>query len=80
MFRHKDEDAETINLVLEGSVGTEPYLEQELQETNTGLIPRSARSPGQGHGKPLHYSCLGNRMDRGTGGLQARGCIKSDAT
>ena len=30
-----------------------------------GLIPGSERSLGQGHGKPLHYSCLENPMDRG---------------
>ena len=30
----------------------------------TGLIPESGRSPGEGHGKPLQYSCLGNFMDR----------------
>ena len=29
-----------------------------------GLIPRSRRSPGKGNGNPLHYSCLGNPMDR----------------
>ena len=23
------------------------------------------RSPGEGNGNPLHYSCLGNPMDRG---------------
>ena len=28
-------------------------------------IPRSGRSPGEGHGKPLQYSCLENPMDRG---------------
>jgi len=31
-----------------------------------GLIPRLGRSPGGGHGNPLHYSCLENPMDRGT--------------
>ena len=31
----------------------------------TGLIPESGRSPGEGHGKPLRYSCLENPMDRG---------------
>ena len=31
-----------------------------------GLIPRSERSPGGGHGNPLQYSCLDNPMDRGT--------------
>ena len=29
------------------------------------LIPWWGRSPGEGNGKPLHYSCLGNLMDRG---------------
>ena len=25
-----------------------------------GSIPRSGRSPGEGHGNPLQYSCLEN--------------------
>jgi len=29
-----------------------------------GLIPESGRSHGEGNGNPLHYSCLGNPMDR----------------
>ena len=32
---------------------------------NVGLIPGLGRSPGEGNGKPLQYSCLGNSMDRG---------------
>ena len=32
---------------------------------DTGLIPRSGRSPGAGHGSPLQSSCLENPMDRG---------------
>ena len=28
-------------------------------------IPGSGRSPGEGHGNPLQYSCLKNPMDRG---------------
>ena len=32
---------------------------------DTGLIPGSGRSPGEGNGNPLQYSCLGNPMDRG---------------
>ena len=31
--------------------------------TDAGLIPGSARSPGEGNGNPLQYSCLGNPMD-----------------
>ena len=29
-----------------------------------GLIPGLGRSPGDGNGNPLHYSCLENLMDR----------------
>ena len=28
-------------------------------------IPGSGRSPGEGNGNSLKYSCLGNPMDRG---------------
>ena len=31
---------------------------------DTGLIPGLGRSPGEGDGNPLQYSCLGNPMDR----------------
>ena len=30
-----------------------------------GLIPGSGRSPGEGNGNPLQYSCLENSMDKG---------------
>ena len=30
-----------------------------------GSISGSGRSPGEGNGNPLQYSCLGNPMDRG---------------
>ena len=30
-----------------------------------GLTPGSGRSPGEGNGNPLQYSCLENPMDRG---------------
>ena len=30
-----------------------------------GSIPGSGRSPGEGKGYPLQYSCLENPMDRG---------------
>ena len=35
------------------------------QAGDAGLIPRSGRSPGEGNGDPLQYSCLENPMDRG---------------
>ena len=30
-----------------------------------GSVPGSGRSPGEGNGNSLQYSCLGNPMDRG---------------
>ena len=31
---------------------------------DVGLIPGSGRTPREGNGNPLQYSCLGNPMDR----------------
>ena len=39
--------------------------ESTCQAVNAGSIPGSGRSPREGHGNPLQYSCLGNPMDRG---------------
>ena len=36
----------------------------ECTAGDVGLIPRSGRSPGEGDGYPLQYSCLGNPTDR----------------
>ena len=33
--------------------------------SSPGSIPGLGRSPGEGNGSPLQYSCLGNPMDRG---------------
>ena len=38
-----------------------------------GSIPWLGRSPGEGKGYPLQYSCLGNPMDRRASGLQSMG-------
>ena len=38
---------------------------QPANDGETGLIPGSGRSPGEGHGKPLQCSCLGSPMDGG---------------
>ena len=40
------------------------------------LIPESGKSPGEGNGNPLQYSCLGNSMDRGDWRATVRGFIK----
>ena len=39
--------------------------ETTYQAGDAASIPGSGRSPGEGNGKPLHCSCLGNSIDRG---------------
>ena len=41
------------------------------------LIPGPGRSPGEGDGYPLQYSCLGNHMDRGAWWATVHGVAKS---
>ena len=46
-----------------------------------GLIPGLERSPGEGHGNPLQYSCLENSYgQRSLTGYSPWGCKESDIT
>ena len=42
-----------------------------------GSIPGLGRSPGEGNGNPLQYSCLENPMDRGAWPATVHGVTKS---
>ena len=44
---------------------------------NLGSIPGSGKSPGEGNGYPLQYSCLGDPMDRGAWQATVHGVAKS---
>ena len=44
---------------------------------DTGSIPGLGRSPGEGNGNPLPYSCLENPMDRGAWRATVHGVAKS---
>ena len=44
---------------------------------DAGSIPGSGRSPGEGNGKLLQYSCLGNPMDRGAWQATVHGLTNS---
>ena len=44
---------------------------------DTGLVPESGRSPGEGNGNPLQYSSLENPMDRGAWQATVKGVAKS---
>ena len=44
---------------------------------DAGLIPGLGRSPGEGNGNPLQYSCLGNPTDKGVWLVTVHGVTKS---
>ena len=44
---------------------------------DAGPIPVSGRSPGEGNGSPLQYSCQENSMDRGAWRTIVHGVTKS---
>ena len=44
---------------------------------DSGWIPGWERSPGEGNGNPLQYSCLGNPMDREAWWATVHGVAKS---
>jgi len=46
---------------------------------DVGLLPGLGRSPGEGSGNLLQYSCLGNPMDRGVWWATVHGVAKSQA-
>ena len=44
---------------------------------DTGSIPGSGRSPGEGNDNPLQYYCLENPKDRGVWWVTVHGAAKS---
>ena len=47
-----------------GILGSSVVKNPPANAGDSGLIPGSGRSPGEGNGNPFHYSCLENPMDR----------------
>ena len=47
---------------------------------DSGSIPGSGRSPGEGNGNPLWYSCLASPMDRGAWQVTVHGVPKGSDT
>ena len=56
--------------------GKEPAY-QCGRHRDTGSIPGSGKSSGEGNGYPLQYSCLGNPKDRGAWWATVYGVAKS---
>ena len=59
-----------------GSDGKEPAC----HVGNLSSIPGLGRSPGEGNGNPLQYSCLENPVDRGAWQATVHGVAESDMT
>ena len=51
--------------------------ESDCTAGDLGSIPGWGRSPGEGNGNPLQYSCLENFMDRGIWWATVHGVEKS---
>ena len=64
-----------------GFPGSSNGKESACNVGDLGSIPGLGRSPGEGNGNPLQYSCLGNLMDRGAWwGYSPWGCKELDMT
>ena len=60
-----------------GFPGGSDHKESACSAGDAGLIPGSGRSPGEGNGNPLQYSCLENPIDRGAWQATVHGFTKS---
>ena len=67
-------DQEMWFIVLFSSLGGK---ESTCNVGDTSSIPGLGRSPGEGIGYPLQYSCLENSMDRGAWRTIVHGVTKS---
>ena len=62
---------------VQGFPGGSDGKESACNVGDLGSIPGSGRSPGEGKGNPLWYSCLENPMDRGAWWAIVHGVAKS---
>ena len=54
--------------------------ESAFNAGDPGSIPRLGKSPGEGNGYPLQYSCLETSMDRGAWQATVLWVAESDTT
>ena len=63
--------------VVQGFPGGSEVKASACNTGGLGLIPGLGRSPGEGNGIPLQYSCLENPMDGGAWWATVHGVAKS---
>ena len=59
-----------------GLLGGSDVRESACNAGDSGSIPGSGRSSGEGNGSPLQYSCLEKSMDRGAWQATVHGITK----
>ena len=62
------------------SLGGKESAREAGDAGNTGSALGLGRSPGEGNGNPLQYSCVENSMDRGAWEATVQGVAKSPNT
>ena len=67
----------SLTLLLMSFPGGSNGKESACKVRELGSIAGPGRSLGEGHGKPLQYSCLKNSMDRGAWWATVDGLTKS---
>ena len=72
-------DCVTLHMTM-GFPGGSDGKESACNARDVGSIPGSGRSPGEGNGYPLQYSCLDNSMDWGTWRATLHRVAESDTT
>ena len=77
----RGQESTCLTSLLSGAMYTSPGgsdgKESACNAGDLGLIPGLGRSPGEGNGNPLPYSCLENPMDGGAWQATVHGMTKS---
>ena len=74
-------DVDYIDIRMSGASLVAQTVKESISNSgDTGLIPGLGRSPGEGNGYPLQYSCLENPTDRGAWWVTVCGVADSNIT
>ena len=77
---NKKHPLQKVVVIITGHPGGSDGKESAYNAGDVDLIPEPGRSPGEGNGNLVQYSCLGNPMDRGSWWATVHGVSKeSDA-
>ena len=79
VFAHaaREEEERLLIYPLPDSLVAQMVKESACNVGDQGSIPGSGRSPGEGNGTPLQYSCLEKSMGRGAWQATVHGVTKS---